>query len=412
MPGRRRTAERPDAVPVAREMPADGTRAQAIRPDGTLPFLFDGLRVPVPLPPQAAAILPLIDGRRSVGADRRDAGRARHDGAGRSRAPGPRPRRKLVRAQPRPARAAAVTPMRRTRRRSSSSARRSGRTARRATRCCAGCGGAAAFGAALGSRRSFLPTGGVGRHRPSEAAVMAGLLREFGRAAGADRAGGDCDRHALARCGRARGCCGARSSRAGLCGDQRLSPAALPRAAAAGGAVRAWTCPPPPLPAATGLRKRWFWRLREMAALPWDVGIIARPVRCGRKGLALFLAALPLLHLDLHDRLRRPRPQGRRCLPARPPRPPPRRLRARLPHPPCRAPGSLGAALLFGDVAAGAAHARLLGRLLGAAFGADRGRFAEIVELARRRRRKRAWCRVRASPSRPHIGGRARPMPS
>ena len=57
----------PAAVPIAREMPAPEI-ARAIRPDGTLPVLFDGLRVPVPLPPLATAILPLIDGTRTVGA--------------------------------------------------------------------------------------------------------------------------------------------------------------------------------------------------------------------------------------------------------------------------------------------------------------------------------------------------------
>lgn len=55
----------PAAVPIAREMPAPEV-AQAIRPDGTLPVLFDGLRVPVPLPPLAGAILRLIDGTRTV----------------------------------------------------------------------------------------------------------------------------------------------------------------------------------------------------------------------------------------------------------------------------------------------------------------------------------------------------------
>ena len=54
------------AVPVAREMPA-AEIARNIRDDGTLPFLFDGLRVPVALPPLAAAILGQIDGVRSVG---------------------------------------------------------------------------------------------------------------------------------------------------------------------------------------------------------------------------------------------------------------------------------------------------------------------------------------------------------
>ena len=56
---------RPDAVPVAREMPA-AEIARAIRPDGTLPFVFDGLRVPVALPKLAAAVLGQIDGARPV----------------------------------------------------------------------------------------------------------------------------------------------------------------------------------------------------------------------------------------------------------------------------------------------------------------------------------------------------------
>ena len=42
--------------------------AKHIRPDGTLPFLFDGLRIPVPLPALAAPILRLVDGARTVGA--------------------------------------------------------------------------------------------------------------------------------------------------------------------------------------------------------------------------------------------------------------------------------------------------------------------------------------------------------
>ena len=56
---------RPNAIPIAREIPA-AELARSIRPDGTLPFLFDGLRIPVPLPPLAAAILGQIDGTRTV----------------------------------------------------------------------------------------------------------------------------------------------------------------------------------------------------------------------------------------------------------------------------------------------------------------------------------------------------------
>ena len=58
---------RPGAVPVAREMPA-AELVKHIRPDGTLPILFDGLRVPLPLPPLAPALLRLVDGERTVGA--------------------------------------------------------------------------------------------------------------------------------------------------------------------------------------------------------------------------------------------------------------------------------------------------------------------------------------------------------
>lgn len=54
------------AVPIAREMPASEI-ARNIRADGTLPFVFDGIRVPVPLPALAGAILLQIDGVRSVG---------------------------------------------------------------------------------------------------------------------------------------------------------------------------------------------------------------------------------------------------------------------------------------------------------------------------------------------------------
>lgn len=57
------------AVPVLREW--DGKAiAGGIRPDGTLPVRFDGLLVNVPLPPQATAILPLIDGQRDLAAIR------------------------------------------------------------------------------------------------------------------------------------------------------------------------------------------------------------------------------------------------------------------------------------------------------------------------------------------------------
>jgi SAM-dependent methyltransferase len=59
--------EDPAAVPVLREM--DGpSLAKGLPKDGTLPVTFDGLRVNLPLPRLAPAILQRVDGRRSFGA--------------------------------------------------------------------------------------------------------------------------------------------------------------------------------------------------------------------------------------------------------------------------------------------------------------------------------------------------------
>lgn len=57
----------PEAVPALREL--DGAAvAKGIRPDGTLPVAFDGLRAAIPMPRLAAAILARIDGATPVGA--------------------------------------------------------------------------------------------------------------------------------------------------------------------------------------------------------------------------------------------------------------------------------------------------------------------------------------------------------
>ena len=55
-----------EAVPVIREL-SGADLANGIRPDGTLTVVFDGLHRSIPLPPLAAAILRLVDGRRTVG---------------------------------------------------------------------------------------------------------------------------------------------------------------------------------------------------------------------------------------------------------------------------------------------------------------------------------------------------------
>ena len=54
------------AVPVMREVPG-AELAKSILPDGSLPFLFDGLRAVLRLPIESTAILHAIDGQRSVG---------------------------------------------------------------------------------------------------------------------------------------------------------------------------------------------------------------------------------------------------------------------------------------------------------------------------------------------------------
>ena len=74
----------PAAIPVMREM-AGVELAKHIQPDGMLAMLFDGLRVPVPVPPLAAAMLRLVDGQRTVaGIGAELAGRAAPDALARA----------------------------------------------------------------------------------------------------------------------------------------------------------------------------------------------------------------------------------------------------------------------------------------------------------------------------------------
>jgi SAM-dependent methyltransferase len=54
------------AVPVTRELSGEAITA-GIQPDGTITLVLDGLRLPLALPPLAAGILGLVDGRRTVG---------------------------------------------------------------------------------------------------------------------------------------------------------------------------------------------------------------------------------------------------------------------------------------------------------------------------------------------------------
>jgi hypothetical protein len=65
-PARRADPYQPDAVPICREMTGEDI-AKTIQVNDTIFFNLDGLRVPVAVPPLAAAILRQIDGKRSVG---------------------------------------------------------------------------------------------------------------------------------------------------------------------------------------------------------------------------------------------------------------------------------------------------------------------------------------------------------
>ena len=115
------------------------------------------------------------------------------------------------------------------------------------------CGGAAAH---------YMPTGAVGRHGPSEASIMAAMLRAYGVAADhiqLEETATDTLSSAVA-CARLL---------AGRPGPVRLASSGyhLPRCVMlmrmAG--VHATACPPP-----RPGRWAWYWRLRECAALPYD----------------------------------------------------------------------------------------------------------------------------------------------
>ncbi len=117
---------------------------------------------------------------------------------------------------------------------------------------------------------TYVPTGGVGRHGPSEASVMGGLLQAAGVAPGrilleetATNTLGSV--RSVARVLRARGHVGpvyAASSAYHL-------PRCVLLLLLAG--LDAWACPAPTARAARSFRKRWYWRLREAIAIPNDL---------------------------------------------------------------------------------------------------------------------------------------------
>ncbi|MBV9248631.1 MAG: YdcF family protein [Acetobacteraceae bacterium] len=131
---------------------------------------------------------------------------------------------------------------------------------------------AATFGAQL-TDPIYIPTGGVGRHGPSEASVMAELLIRRGvprpsvllEETGIDtlssvRAVRRLVRHA-----------GIDASLYVATSSYHL-PRCLLLLRLAGLTPRA--VPPPPFAAATAFWQRWFWRARELPALPYDAALL------------------------------------------------------------------------------------------------------------------------------------------
>lgn len=116
----------------------------------------------------------------------------------------------------------------------------------------------------------LIPTGGPRDGLPSEARVMAGLLRELGVADGdimPEETARDTLDSVLA-CSRLLRAIGHDGPVAVASSAYHLPRCMVLMALARWRVVRV---PPPRHPAARSVSRRWFWRLREGAALPWDV---------------------------------------------------------------------------------------------------------------------------------------------
>jgi uncharacterized SAM-binding protein YcdF (DUF218 family) len=125
---------------------------------------------------------------------------------------------------------------------------------------------AARFGRRF-ARPLFIPTGAKGRYGEAEATVMAGLLTGAGfpvEMIRTERTGTDTPSSVRAVVRMVRG-----DSPVYVCTSAYHLPRCLVLMRLAG--IRARACPPPPVPAATSQRLRWYWRLRETPALPYDV---------------------------------------------------------------------------------------------------------------------------------------------
>jgi uncharacterized SAM-binding protein YcdF (DUF218 family) len=118
----------------------------------------------------------------------------------------------------------------------------------------------------------FVPTGAVGRHGGSEASVMGGLLRDFGARESQlllEETGTDtlssvrAVRHLLLTHGITAPVYAATSA--------YHLPRCVTLLRLAG--IPALPCTPPEVPAAA-TRLQWYWRLREVPALPYDAALV------------------------------------------------------------------------------------------------------------------------------------------
>ena len=118
----------------------------------------------------------------------------------------------------------------------------------------------------------FIPTGAVGRHAPSEASVMAALLMKSGVRSERillEETGFDTlsSVRALARLLRE---CHAQG-RVMVATSPYHQPRCLTLLCLFGIAAR--PCPFPPRPSSASWARRWYWRLREVPALPYDAAL-------------------------------------------------------------------------------------------------------------------------------------------
>ena len=128
---------------------------------------------------------------------------------------------------------------------------------------------AARFGVTVPEVR-YMPTGGQGRHGPPEWEVMTRLLIEHG----VRRVQIEPEMTGRNTLGSVRAC--ARKLPAGCRVYAATSAYHLPRCLVllrlAG--FEALACPPPHGPASARASRRWFWRLREVVALPVDAALM------------------------------------------------------------------------------------------------------------------------------------------